>query len=60
MMPSKFCCLIPGPTIEELNDAGTQTEPLHKHMHRKKGVKRKEKRFRLSGKQAPPGWYKFQ
>ena len=52
--------MIPGPTIEELIDAGTQTEPLPKQMPRKKGVERKEKRFRLSGKQAPSGWYKFQ
>ena len=55
MMTPQFCFLIPGPTIEELNDAGTQTEPLPKQKPRNKGVKRKEKRFRLSGKQVLQG-----
>ena len=49
MMPSKFWFLIPGPIIEELITFEFPPQPPPPQ----------EKRFRLKGKQAPSGWYKF-
>ena len=66
MMPSKFCCLIPGPIIEELptfefKDVYNLETEINAVQETKAADQiTNEKRFRLKGKQAPSGWYKFQ
>ena len=48
--------LIPGPIIEEL----ITFEFMDVQQAKAADQITKEKRFRLKGKQAPSGWYKFQ